>query len=410
MATKTKYSGITKLDSGLFQVQISLGTDPVTGKRNRLKTTTNDTGKPFESAVEANRYATIAKAKYFKTGAYSASKMTFEQFFDEEYLPWYKTTVKAQTFESRVPMLNAIKSYFGKRKLKDIDVKMVNDFQIWVKNKDFAQSYSSQFFSNFKRILQHAVQLGYLVGNPANKVKALPKGRAVVDFWTKKEFEKVLSVICLDDFYEHLMYVMIVLYFATGARVNEATALSWEDIDFNKKTLHIWKNIIPTGKRENWKPTHEMKTKNAERTISLDNETLKVLKAWHIRQHEAGVDRYVLTYDGLPMSKCTINRNLKKYAELAGVHPIQPKGLRHSHASHLIQMGTDILKLSRRLGHSSGEITLRHYGHLYPNPDQDVAKKMGEDFNFTSAKETKRKFNGNQSVKMNVVPRLSPKN
>ncbi|MFD1670946.1 tyrosine-type recombinase/integrase [Agrilactobacillus yilanensis] len=109
------------------------------------------------------------------------------------------------------------------------------------------------------------------------------------------------------------------------------------------------------------------------------------------------------------MAKYTISRNLKKYAALAGVHPIQAKGLRHSHASYLIhEFNIDILKLSRRLGHSSGEITLRHYGHLYPNPDQDIARKMGTDFNFTSAKETKRKFNGNQSVKMDAVPRLSP--
>lgn len=193
--------------------------------------------------------------------------------------------------------------------------------------------------------------------------------------------------------------------------LNEATELFWEDVDFKKKTLRVWKNIVPMGKREEWKPTHEMKTKNAERTISLDNETLSVLKKWHELQHKAGVDSYILTYDGLPMAKYTISRNLKKYAEPAGVHSIQAEGLRHRHASYLIhEFNIDILKLSRRLGHSSGEITLRHYGHLYPNPDQDIAQEMGDDFNFTSAKETSRKFNGNQLVKMHAVPQLSPMN
>ncbi|WP_415612527.1 phage integrase SAM-like domain-containing protein [Leuconostoc pseudomesenteroides] len=88
-----------------------------------------------------------------------------------------------------------------------------------MKNKGFSQSYASQYFSNFKRILEHAVQLGYLVSNPANKVKALPKGRASVDFWTKDDLEQVLSIIYINDFYEHLIYVMIVLYFTTGLRV-----------------------------------------------------------------------------------------------------------------------------------------------------------------------------------------------
>ncbi|MCC7668264.1 hypothetical protein C0V80_01405 [Leuconostoc pseudomesenteroides] len=45
-------------------------------------------------------------------------------------MPWYKTTVRLQTFESHTPIIGGIKRYFGKRKLKDITVKNVNDYQI----------------------------------------------------------------------------------------------------------------------------------------------------------------------------------------------------------------------------------------------------------------------------------------
>lgn len=74
MARKTKYKGIYKLKSGAIQVIVSLGTDPVTGKRVRIKTTVDVGGKPFENFTEANKYITLTKAKYYKTGNYSVSK------------------------------------------------------------------------------------------------------------------------------------------------------------------------------------------------------------------------------------------------------------------------------------------------------------------------------------------------
>ena len=38
--------------------------------------------------------------------------------------------------------------------------------------------------------------------------------------------------------------------------------------------------------------------------------------------------------------------------------------LRHTHASHLIDAGIDVVKISRRLGHASVDMTLRVYAHL----------------------------------------------
>ena len=58
--------------------------------------------------------------------------------------------------------------------------------------------------------------------------------------------------------------------------------------------------------------------------------------------------------------------------------------LRHTHASHLIAEGVDIMTISRRLGHASPSITLTVYGHLMPNTDaraasiMDVFLKSGE--------------------------------
>jgi integrase len=50
--------------------------------------------------------------------------------------------------------------------------------------------------------------------------------------------------------------------------------------------------------------------------------------------------------------------------------------LRHTHVSHLIAAGLDILTISRRIGHASAAITLGIYGYLLPNTDARAAEIM----------------------------------
>ena len=45
----------------------------------------------------------------------------------------------------------------------------------------------------------------------------------------------------------------------------------------------------------------------------------------------------------------------------------------HTHASHLIAVGMDILTISRRLGHELPAVTLSVYGHLFPQTDDRAA-------------------------------------
>jgi len=59
-----------------------------------------------------------------------------------------------------------------------------------------------------------------------------------------------------------------------------------------------------------------------------------------------------------------------------GVTHIRVHDLRHSHASMLINMGCNIVLVSKRLGHESVSITLDTYGHLYPTQEDDMIDKL----------------------------------
>jgi integrase len=146
---------------------------------------------------------------------------------------------------------------------------------------------------------------------------------------------------------------MLWVYYMTGVRVNEGTALWWDDIDFRNKRLRVH-HMLVTRSRTDWDRNDYTKTDDGKRTIVLDDDTLAILAAWKKRQSQVGIQDFVFSYDGLPMIKSTIGRIIERYANFAGVHKIQTKGLRHSHASFLInEFNVSVLVLSKRMGHSS---------------------------------------------------------
>ena len=99
------------------------------------------------------------------------------------------------------------------------------------------------------------------------------------------------------------------------------------------------------------------------------------------------------------MMKFTISRIIKRYSNISHVKPIQAKVLRHSHALLLInKLNVSVLILSKRLGHSSPEITLKHYSHLWDGADEVITNEMVGIINVSFPSSSLVHFNGNQSI------------
>lgn len=334
--------------------------------------------------------------------------MTYEQFMRTVYMPYYQTDVEGSTFASREFAFEILLDRFGSIPLRSISVENVQNFRTWLLSSQknggtgYSQSYASLIFGVFRKSLDKAVEMQYLEYNISKKVKAISKGKAVIPYWTKQEFEKVISQIYIGDFYEHLNFVMLWMYYMTGIRVNEGTALYWNDVDLSKKRLRVHHMLI-IKTRNNWKRNSYTKTEDGKRIIALDDDTINILKEWRSRQSEIGLGNendYIFSYDGLPMIKSTIARIISRYAKLANVKKIQAKGLRHSHASYLInEFNVSVLVLSQRMGHSSPEITLKHYAHMWSGADTAIAELMTGNVEIKTADQSKIKFNGNQSLK-----------
>ena len=408
---KTKFSHVYTDTKGKIYIEMSQGTDKITGKRIKIKTRTNVSGKHFESIEEANIEAVRLKNEYLQNNSQANSKKKYAQFLEQDFIPYLKSEVKEITFETRESALNLLIERFGKKSLHDITLIDARNFRTWLlstKDSNFSNSYASSVFGLFRRTLEYAVDMQYINQNISKKCKAIPKKTVFVNYWTRKEFEIVLSTIYTDDFYEHMWFVFIWFYYTTGLRLNEGTALFWNDIDFEAKQLRV-NHMLHIKSKNDWTREDTPKTNSGHRIISLDEQTLDILSNWKNRQeYTLGKQNFIFTYDGCPLIKSTINRNIKRYSNLAKVTVIQPKGLRHSNVSYLInEFNANILTISKRLGHSSPEITLKHYAHLYPNGDRDLADKMTGRIQLTPAKNKGFHFNGNQAVKTVVSKNVS---
>src|SRR5262245_22768967 len=82
--------------------------------------------------------------------------------------------------------------------------------------------------------------------------------------------------------------------------------------------------------------------------------------------------------DGQPLRPNTISPGWASFAEDAGIPDVTFHGLRHTHASQLIDAGVDIVTISKRLGHANPDITLRVYAHLFKKDDRKAAAAIND--------------------------------
>lgn len=173
------------------------------------------------------------------------------------------------------------------------------------------------------------------------------------------------------------MYPRVITALFTGVRRGELLALRWHDVDLDRKepTLRVREAIEETKAGLRFKTP---KTENSVREISLPDIVVEALREHRQKQREQRValglgklDDSALLFpklDGSPQSPRAFSKEWSDVAASIGL-PVTFHALRHTHASHLIDAGIDVVKISRRLGHASAGITLRVYAHLFRKRD-----------------------------------------
>ena len=151
---------------------------------------------------------------------------------------------------------------------------------------------------------------------------------------------------------------MLVVFYACGLRRKEGANLALDDINFDRRILHVRKG-------KNYK----------ERLVPFSKSSSKILQEYVYdyrpvltkNQKESSL---FIAMSGKSMAGSSLYGRLKKLIVLVENIELQQKEvglhtLRHSIATHLLQNGMELQKIQRFLGHATLEST-QIYTHLIP--------------------------------------------
>ena len=300
----------------------------------------------------------------------TTSSLTFSQVADS-YFDWYSQRRKHSSIVTiRNVIYNHLITEFGNLKINQITPKHIMGYQNKIINQ-YSAKHLKKIHAVLSAIFNFSIKFYGLTTNPARITGNFEKeSNKRMNFWEFEEFKQFIGVV------DELLYKAFfsTLYYS-GTRKGELLALTWEDINFEEKTIDINKTEF---ERKVTKP----KTKASNRIIMLPTHCINLLKELQIEKaKEFPVKNdYVVFgefYNSIAIS--TLRRNYQKYLKISGVKSILLHEFRHSHASYLINKGVSPLVVAQRLGHSNVSTTLNTYSHLYPSKQAEVVAFMEND-------------------------------
>lgn len=296
--------------------------------------------------------------------------MSFENFA-ALYEKDVKSRLKLNTWLSKENIIKKkILPYFGQKKLSEITVRDVMDWQNEIraltdsKGKRYSPDYLKNVHTQLSCIFNHAVKYYGLQINPAAKAGNMGSEQPKeMEFWTKDEYQR-FSEAMMD---KPLSYYAFEMLYWCGIREGELLALTPEDFDFDNSTVRINKSYQRIQGQD---VVTTPKTKKSNRLIQMP-EFLCCEMQDYIRQlYGAESDSRIF-----PITKHYLKHEMQRGCKATGVKVIRIHDLRHSHISLLIDMGFTALAIADRVGHESIDITYR-YAHLFPTRQKEMATKL----------------------------------
>lgn len=195
--------------------------------------------------------------------------------------------------------------------------------------------------------------------SPIYKPATAKKELEILDVEDQKRLEEYIKqkgdLTCIGIF--------ITLY--AGLRIGEICALRWEDIDLERRVIHIRhtisrvQNIDPISKNKTKLILDTPKTGTSLRDIpiaSLLFTLLDQIKTENKRE-------FVLSSSASFISPRTYEYRFHKILESCSIKQVNYHALRHTFATRCVEAGVDVKSLSEILGHSDVSTTLNTYVH-----------------------------------------------
>jgi integrase len=267
----------------------------------------------------------------------------------------------------------------GGLKLAQLTARGVGDFRDSLRNAGVSVITTRKILSTLQQLLAHAGDRDMIGINVARGVKVIGRrdegARKIIP--PTKEAMRALLAVADADFRVQLAFAG-----ATGVRAGELHALRWQHIDFVKGEVKIETRVDAYGAED------VTKTAAGMRTLPLAQPLMLILKEWKLRTKRKKPEELVFPnkrgwYTGhdnmikrkfLPLFDLLAARHQQDPL----LHPEPPArfnwhALRHFAVSCWIEAGLSPKTVQTFAGHSSLQVTMDRYGHLFKSDDHKKA-------------------------------------
>ncbi len=397
---------------GVFEVQVSLGRDPITGRYLRKSRTVHG------SKADARKMRDQIRSELEQGIRADGDKVTLRAFCDE-FIRNKRTSGKASqnTIDRDKARLDFICEILGDISLRDINVRVIEFLYKEIRERRTAQGWGCgnttlrTYHVILKAVLKKAVDYDLILRNPCDRVDAPSVDKVhrksltveeASDFLKKidQEEDEAISYLIAKEQRQsdwgvsnkrdyllgmaNVSYLLAVrLGFASGMRLGEVLALQWGSVNFDACTISIIQSL------DNKSKPKAPKTEAGHRTIAIDATTIKHLKRWHDLQIElldtlcidvGDLSPVLCSATGDYLNKDNFGRWWRTFRKSIGFEDLKFHELRHTQATQLLANGVDIKTVQNRLGHAKASITMDFYAHAVPENDEKAAQLIGNLF------------------------------
>ncbi|MBU0730642.1 MAG: tyrosine recombinase XerC [Proteobacteria bacterium] len=272
---------------------------------------------------------------------------------------WIETE-KGYSANTLSSYLRDIREFALQTKEKDhiekIDSRAIRAYVYSLSGKNKSSSVARKL-SALRTFFRFLLRDGTVDADPLAGISMPKQGKYIPVFMTVDEVFSLLDapgerdIFCLRD-----MAILELLY-STGMRVAEIVSLELDNFNFEEGIVRV----IGKGKKE--------------RIVPMGNPAMDALHAYQplrekliaegLKQGErSDAKAFFLNARGGRLTVRSIERLVKMYAQRAGIAArVTPHSLRHSFATHLLEMGADLRSVQELLGHASLSTTQK-YTHL----------------------------------------------
>ena len=357
--------------NGRYSIVLDLGWDPTNGKRTRK----------WESGFRKKREAEKRLAELIhqiESGInVQLSRDDFGGFLTEWLESYVATRVRATTLEGYRQRSKQIIDSIGTIRLADL---RPNHLANYYNDKSDSLSPGTiiKHHNLIRNCLSHAVKWNLIIRNVAEVVKPPRARKKEMRALSVPEIHTLLSA-CPQRPWHTIFHTLS----WTGIRRSELLGLRWSDLNLEMASMQVRRSLVrlQTGRYVIEQP----KTRNGIRSLDLAPSTCISLNDH--REHQKrdaallGISfsetHFVFGHpDGSPRTPSTVTQQFRRTAKRAGFSNVRLHDLRHTHASLMLQQGTDIKTISTRLGHSSVAFTMDTYAHMLPGMQKSAMEKF----------------------------------